>query len=132
MEVLSVSDACRNNDPMRASLGRLIEVVGTPKFEDEIFAAARGAFNCEHISALSVADSASPRILMSATNGTMSIPESGIGILLHVGAMVAVMGVIAVIVYEHVGVAVLRKAWINLDGVWAAAFVVAGVLTLIT
>jgi DNA-binding CsgD family transcriptional regulator len=75
MEMLSVSDACRNTDPMRASLGRLIEVVGTPKFEDEIFAAARGAFNCEHISALSVMDTASPRILMSATNGTMSIPH---------------------------------------------------------
>ena len=47
-------------------------------------------------------------------------------------AMIAVMGVVAVVVYEHVGVAVLRKAWINLDGVWAAAFVVAGVLTLFT
>jgi len=75
---------------------------------------------------------ASDHALEAVRNGTMSIPESGIGILLHVGAMVAVMGVIAVIVYEHVGVAVLRKAWINLDGVWAAAFVVAGVLTLIT
>lgn len=75
MEVLSVSDACRNYDPMRASLGRLIEVVGTPKFEDEIFAASRGAFNCEHISALSVANAASPRILMSATNGSISIPH---------------------------------------------------------
>ena len=30
------------------------------------------------------------------------------------------------------GVAVLRKAWINLDGVWAGAFVLAGVLTLFT
>jgi hypothetical protein len=27
---------------------------------------------------------------------------------------------------------VLRKAWINLDGVWAAAFVIAGLLTLFT
>jgi hypothetical protein len=31
-----------------------------------------------------------------------------------------------------VGVAVLRKAWVNLDGVWAAAFIVAGLLTLFT
>jgi hypothetical protein len=50
----------------------------------------------------------------------------------HVGAMVAVMAVVAPLVYDCVGVAVLRKAWINLDGVWAAAFVVAGVLTLFT
>jgi len=36
------------------------------------------------------------------------------------------------VVYEHVGVAVLRKAWVNLDGVWAAAIVAAGLLTLFT
>ena len=30
------------------------------------------------------------------------------------------------------GVAVLKKAWINLDAVWAGAFVLAGVLTLFT
>ena len=75
---------------------------------------------------------ASDHALEAVRDGTMSIPASGLGILLHVGAMIAVMGVIAVVVYEHVGVAVLRKAWLNLDGLWATAFVVAGVLTLIT
>jgi hypothetical protein len=61
-----------------------------------------------------------------------SLPASGLALLLHVGAMVLVAGAIAVFVYEHVGVAVLRKAWINLDAVWAGAFVLAGVLTLVT
>jgi hypothetical protein len=70
--------------------------------------------------------------LDAVRSGAMSVPESALGIALHVGAMIAVMGVIAVVVYEHVGVAVLRKAWINLDGVWAAAFVLAGLLTLFT
>jgi hypothetical protein len=42
------------------------------------------------------------------------------------------MGVVAVLVYDRYGVAILRRAWINLDGVWAAAFVLAGVLTLFT
>ena len=37
--------------------------------------------------------------------------------------MIAVMGVVAVVVYERVGVAILRKAWLNLDHVWAGAFV---------
>jgi hypothetical protein len=55
-----------------------------------------------------------------------------LGLLLHVGAMVAVMAVVALLVYDRLGVAVLRKAWINLDGVWAGAFVLAGVLTLFT
>jgi hypothetical protein len=70
--------------------------------------------------------------LDAARDGAMSVPAGGLAIALHVGAMVAVMGVIAVLVYERVGVAVLRKAWVNLDGVWAAAFVGAGVLTLFT
>jgi hypothetical protein len=45
---------------------------------------------------------------------------------------VAVMGVVAVLVYDRWGVAILRKAWINLDAVWAGAFVLAGVLTFFT
>ena len=75
---------------------------------------------------------ASDHALEAVRDGTMSSPESALGILLHVGAMIAVMGVIAVVVYEYVGVAVLRKAWINLDWLWAGAFVVAGVLTFFT
>jgi hypothetical protein len=55
-----------------------------------------------------------------------------LGLVVHVAAMVAVMAVVAVLVYEKLGVAVLRKAWVNLDGVWAGAFVLAGVLTLFT
>ena len=62
----------------------------------------------------------------------LSIPGSMLGITLHVGAMLAVMGVVAVMVYDHVGVSVLKKAWLNLDWVWAGAFVLAGVLTLFT
>ena len=57
---------------------------------------------------------------------------SALGLVLHVAAMVAVMGVVAVLVYDRWGVAILRKAWINLDGVWAGAFVLAGVLTFFT
>ena len=68
----------------------------------------------------------------AARRGAMSVPQSGLAIALHVGAMIAVMGVVAVVVYEHVGVAILRKAWINLDGLWAAAFVAAGLLTMFT
>ena len=62
----------------------------------------------------------------------LSIPGSLLGITLHVGAMLAVMGAVALLVYDHVGVSVLKKAWLNLDWVWAGAFVLAGVLTLFT
>jgi hypothetical protein len=40
-----------------------------------------------------------------------------------------VTGLIAVVVYEKVGVRFLRKAWVNLDLIWAGALVVAGVAT---
>ena len=53
-----------------------------------------------------------------------------IALVLHVGAMLAVMAVIAVLVYDRWGVGILRRSWINLDTVWAAAFVVAGLVTL--
>jgi hypothetical protein len=61
-----------------------------------------------------------------------SVSASGLALLLHVAAMVAVMGVVAVVVYEKVGVAVLRRGWLNSDPLWAGAFVLAGVLTLFT
>jgi hypothetical protein len=64
--------------------------------------------------------------------GALSLPQSALAITFHVGAMLLVMGVVAVLVYEKLGVAVLRRAWINLDHVWAAAFVLAGVITLLT
>jgi hypothetical protein len=75
---------------------------------------------------------ASDHALEAVRSGAMSVPESGLAIALHVAAMIAVMGVVTVVVYERIGVAVLRRAWINLDGVWAAALVVAGLLTLFT
>jgi hypothetical protein len=75
---------------------------------------------------------ASDHALSMAQSGDMSIPMGALAIMLHVGAMIAVMGVVAVLVYEYVGVAVLRKAWVNLDWIWAGAFIGAGVLTLFT
>lgn len=49
----------------------------------------------------------------------------------HTLAMFLAMGLIALVVYEKVGLAVLRRAWFNLDRVWAGALVAAGVLTLV-
>ena len=49
----------------------------------------------------------------------------------HTMAYLAVTGLIAWLVYSRLGVAVLRKAWINLNLVWAAALVVTSVVTLL-
>src|SRR5215203_401517 len=75
---------------------------------------------------------ASDHAIAAVREDGLSIPGSMLGITLHVGAMLAVMAVVALMVYDHVGVSVLRKSWINLDAVWADAFVLAGVLTLFT
>jgi hypothetical protein len=55
---------------------------------------------------------------------------AAVGLAVHVGAMVAVMGAIAYFVYVRVGLQVLRRAWLNTDQVWAGAFVLAGLVTL--
>lgn len=50
----------------------------------------------------------------------------------HTGAMLAVTGAIAILVYEWIGVAVLRRAWINLDLIWILALAATGVILLIS
>jgi hypothetical protein len=58
------------------------------------------------------------------------IDIAAVGVAVHVAAMIAVMGAIAFVVYERVGLQVLRRAWLNTDHVWAASFVLAGLVTL--
>lgn len=47
----------------------------------------------------------------------------------HTVAMLAAMGLCAGLVYGFVGVGVLRRAWFNVDRLWAAVLVGAGLLT---
>jgi len=49
----------------------------------------------------------------------------------HTAAYLAVTGLIAWVVYEKVGLAILRKAWVNFELVWAAALVATGLATLL-
>jgi hypothetical protein len=48
----------------------------------------------------------------------------------HAAAMLLVAGLIAVVVYQRVGVEVLRRAWVNLDLVWVGVLAVTGVAAL--
>ena len=50
---------------------------------------------------------------------------------LHTLAMFAVMGAIAVVVYEKLGLMILKRTWFNLDLLWAGALMATGVLTLV-
>jgi hypothetical protein len=49
---------------------------------------------------------------------------------LHSAAMLAVAGGIAVVVYQKLGVEVLRRAWVNLDLVWVGVLAVTGGIAL--
>jgi len=55
-----------------------------------------------------------------------------LGILAHTLAMLAVMSVVAWVVYRHLGLAVLRQRWINFDVIWAVALLVVGALSLVS
>ena len=54
----------------------------------------------------------------------------GIGLATHSVAMLAVMLVTAVVVYKKLGLAFLRRGWLNVDLLWAGALILAGLVTL--
>lgn len=49
--------------------------------------------------------------------------------LVHTAGYLLVTGVVAVLVYEKLGLRLLRSAWINLDLIWSVALIVTGVVT---
>ena len=44
--------------------------------------------------------------------------------------MLAIMLVVALVVYKKVGLAFLRRGWLNMDLLWAAALFLAGGVTI--
>ena len=49
---------------------------------------------------------------------------------LHTVALLIVMGLVAIVVYERFGVAFLRRAWFNVDLLWTVTLLGAGLITL--
>lgn len=82
-------------------------------------AAAHGHSHAEHAQHLAMA-SAAP-----------ALPAADLlAVGVHTAAMFLVMAGVALLVYERLGVAVLRRAWLNLDLIWAGALIVAGAISL--
>ena len=52
-------------------------------------------------------------------------------VLVHTLGYLVVTGFVAWVVYEKLGLALLRKAWLNLDLIWAVALVVTGCFVLV-
>ena len=64
--------------------------------------------------------------------GFTSIDPLGITApLIHTLGYLAMTALLAVIVYEKLGLRILRRAWINLNVLWAAALIASGVMTLL-
>lgn len=51
-------------------------------------------------------------------------------ILAHTVGYLLVMGLIAIIVYEKLGLRLLKSAWFNIDLIWSFALIVSGVIVL--
>src|SRR5688572_20722746 len=71
---------------------------------------------------------------------TRSLVAAGIGVvdpigvtapLIHTLGYLAVTAALAVVVYEKVGLRILRRAWINLNVLWAAALIAAAVMSIV-
>jgi len=68
----------------------------------------------------------STHALTSGASALVALTVLGV----HTAAMLVTIGIVSVIVYKWVGVAFLRRGWINLDLVWTLALIVCGFLLL--
>ena len=71
---------------------------------------------------------ASPAQELTAA-GSLPVALAAVGV--HTLAMLATTAVIALVVYQWLGVAFLRRGWINLDLLWTAALIVTGLILLV-
>lgn len=56
----------------------------------------------------------------------------GAGVLIHTLSMLAVMALIAWVVYRKFGLSILRRHWVNFDLIWAVALLVVGGVALLS
>jgi hypothetical protein len=66
-----------------------------------------------------------------AVTAGMPVSTALLATSVHAAAYLLVTAFIAVLVFEKLGVAILRKAWFNLDLLWGVALLASGVFTLL-
>jgi hypothetical protein len=62
--------------------------------------------------------------------GAASAPAAFLATGAHAAGYLLVTAIIAALIFERFGVALLRRAWFNLDRIWAIALIATGALTL--
>jgi hypothetical protein len=60
-----------------------------------------------------------------------ALPVALTALAVHTASMLATIGVISLVVYKWIGVAFLRRGWINLDLLWILALAVCGAVLLV-
>ena len=75
----------------------------------------------EHVEYMGIGGAPSPAMLVSQVTA----------VAIHTVAMFSVMAATAILMFEKVGLAILRRAWFNVDKLWAISLVISGVVTLI-
>ena len=73
--------------------------------------------------------SAAPGDHSAHLHGTTDLASGLAATAVHSGSYLIVTAAIAWIVFHKLGVGLLRKAWINLDLIWAVALIASGALT---
>ncbi len=68
---------------------------------------------------------------LAAGSAAATLATDLVIVTVHTLALFTVMGAIALVVYEKIGLAILRRAWFNLDRIWALALIAAGALTFV-
>jgi hypothetical protein len=71
-------------------------------------------------------DHAHHTVSAASTLGTTLVATA-----LHAAGYLVMTAVVALIVFEKLGLGLLRKAWLNTDAMWAAALIVTGIATLL-
>ncbi len=65
-------------------------------------------------------------LCLGASNGAGTAALAGMAVGVHAVAMLTVTTLLAVVVYDWVGLAVLKRAWLNVDRLWLSALALTG------
>jgi hypothetical protein len=72
-------------------------------------------------------------LCLSGTPDALSAASASVAmaaLALHTGVMLATIVLVSLLVYEYLGLAFLRSAWINLDVIWVLALGICGIVLL--
>jgi hypothetical protein len=90
-----------------------------------LHAAAGFGDSAHHLHALGFAGSS------TLGNSAVGAWTASIALVVHTLGYLIVTGLIAFVVYEKMGLGILRKAWVNLDLIWAVALIATAGFTLL-